>query len=301
MFQTQPLQNSGILREGGMELKQARKQYGAKSEEAKAAAKKFRMAVTSQLAASFTFTAMTLLSGMILHKMNPWRDDDEDVTPESIGENFLVKYGENFLGAVFPLIGNIGTSVAEGLIGGSSYDIVSDPTVDKINTTFDKFKRLTSNNVKWEDYVNLGTEIASYFGVPAGNAWNILWGGIQNTIDVVNGDAFTWEYGTERSVTQNIDRAYKAYVEGDKGKFDDILDQIIEDKLDDGKDMDEARSALKSSLTRYFKPLYIAAYDSKDEATKRRIRDAMTASDYYDDVVKTVQTWLKNEAKKRKK
>jgi hypothetical protein len=55
-----------------------------------------------------------------------------------------------------------------------------------------------------------------------------------------------------------------------------------------------AKASIKSSMTSYWKPLYIAAYKAKDEAKKRRIRKFLVESKLYgsiNDVVKTCQEW----------
>lgn len=314
MFQTQPIQNSGILREGAMEYKTAKKQYGAKSAEAKAAAKKFGMAVSSQAASHFVFTAMTLLAGALLHKMNPWRDKDKEVTPESVLEEFAKEFGENYFSAIVPIFGSLAVSAVEKLTGSSNYDVLSDSVVDKINTSIDKLSKPASalwdkivngedstklEELTWENYVDVASEAASYFGIPLANAKNIIWGAIQNGIDAVNGELGSFEYGTTRTKKQEVSRAYSEYTSGDTEKAKSIIKDMIDEKKAEGKTDKEAKQAVRTSCTDYFKPLLLEAYKSKDNETMVQIRKAMAATGVYDDVPEATQKWIKDSQKKK--
>lgn len=61
---------------------------------------------------------------------------------------------------------------------------------------------------------------------------------------------------------------------------------------------EKAKSAIRSAMTSYWKPLYKAAYAEKDAAEMRRIREILLASGVYGragDVTDTVQGWIKSE------
>ena len=291
MFQTQPLQNSGILREGAMEYKMAKKQYGKDSKVTKQAGKKFRMAVGSQMASHFVFTAMTLIAGMLLHKMNPWRDDDDELTAESVAENFAIQFSKNYFNAIVPIIGNYATSLCEVLIGGSRNEVITDFTVDRINTTINTFAKLKEPTFK--NFANAFCEIASYFGIPASNAKNIVNGIILHAQDAINGEFLSFEAGVDRTTGQEVDRMYSAYENGDTTKMKSIFNELIQEKIDSGKTEKEAKSAVKTSITSKFKPVFLEAYHNKDNTTMAQIRKFLNATGIYDDVVETTQNWIK--------
>jgi len=236
IFQTQPMQNSGILRDGAVRYKMAKKEFGNNSAEAKEAGRMFRMAVTSQLASHFVFTAMTLISAMLLHKVNNWRDEDKNLTLESVGEEFLKELFKNIFGAVLPVIGNYAFSIGEKFFSGNRYDIISDPVVDKINdtvTSLAKLKTPSTNN-----FINAFCDVASYFGVPVKNAYNIVHGAFLHVEDAMNGEFGSFEAGVERTKRQELGLVYDAIMEGDtesveefKAKYDDKYNRQVADAL----------------------------------------------------------------------
>jgi hypothetical protein len=66
--------------------------------------------------------------------------------------------------------------------------------------------------------------------------------------------------------------------------------------MESGKTESEAKSALRSRMTSYYKPLYVEAYASGDTAEMARIRKILARSGLYgktDDVIETAKNWLK--------
>ncbi len=220
VFQTQPLQNSGILRTATMEWRAAVKTYGKGSEQAKAAGKRFLKATTSQLASHMVFAAMTEIAAGILHKMNPWRDDDKELTLESVLGEYMKEVGTAYFGAVLPVFGNYTVSVLERIFGGSRYDVLSEPVVDRINTTVANLQRLQDPSV--ENVLAAITDILSYTGFPAGNIYNIANGIRLHAEDIINGHAFSFEAGVSRTTAQERNRLYDALVSGDQAKVTEI-------------------------------------------------------------------------------
>jgi hypothetical protein len=258
MFQTQPIQNSGILREATMEYKYAKKRYGAKSKQAKTAARNFRSAVLSQMASHMTFTAMTILANALMHKMNPYRDKETGkVTAESVLTQFLSMFGQNYFNAVVPVIGSYAISAMDKISGASRYDVFSDAVVDKLNTTMDALNKMFTQPTM-ENLLNAGADIAGYFGVPAKNAMNIINGARLHIMDAIKGELGSFEAGFELTQSQEANRIYNALESGDtetadryKAEFEDDskwkskLKEIIADKLESGElTLEEANAKL---------------------------------------------------------
>ena len=99
-----------------------------------------------------------------------------------------------------------------------------------------------------------------------------------------------------------------AFENGDTSSALEIIDDIVkvktENYINDGeteKDAEKkAKSSVKSSMTSYWKPLYIEAYKSGNSNEMTRIRKILLSSGLYgraNDVVKTGQDWIKNSKK----
>lgn len=88
-----------------------------------------------------------------------------------------------------------------------------------------------------------------------------------------------------------------AFDNGDTATALQIIDDLINTKVANGKTEKEAKSSVRSSMTSYWKPLYKAAYQSGDATEMARIRKILYSSGLYgssNDVIETVKGWLKN-------
>lgn len=84
---------------------------------------------------------------------------------------------------------------------------------------------------------------------------------------------------------------------GDVGDLAAIIEQMMRDKVDSGKTEKEAKAALRSASTAYWKKRYIAAWEKNDAAEMRRIRDVLEASGLYggyNDMIAAVRSWIQN-------
>ena len=86
--------------------------------------------------------------------------------------------------------------------------------------------------------------------------------------------------------------------------IDDIVKVKTENYINEGetkKDAEKkAKSSVKSSMTSYWKPLYLEAYKNGDNNEMKRIRNILLSSGLYgraNDVIKTGQDWVKNSKK----
>ena len=287
MFQTQPIQNSGILHEGAMRYNMAKQQYGKNSAQAKEALQGYKSAVKSQVASHLTFTAMTLLAAMAMHKVNPWRDKNKEFTWDGVSAEFLEEFMKNFGGAVVPVLGNYAISAVEKVFGMSSYDVLSDPAVDKVNTTLDMLSKVKDG--KAEDRINAACEVASYFGVPAKNAYNIYNGLRLHAKDIANGEFGSFEAGQDLKVGDYVTRMYNHYTDGE---IDDY-DKALHDALSLNADEKKAKAAIKGAISRNIQKEFLKAYKKNDNETMTNIRKFLSATRLYEDPVKTTQDWIK--------
>lgn len=94
-----------------------------------------------------------------------------------------------------------------------------------------------------------------------------------------------------------VSDANAAFERGDTTMALEVIEDLINTKVANGKTEKEAKASIKSSMTSYWKPLYIQAYQSRNSAEMERIRRILYASGLYDngnEVVKTCQNWLKD-------
>jgi hypothetical protein len=87
--------------------------------------------------------------------------------------------------------------------------------------------------------------------------------------------------------------------------INDIVKVKTENYINDGYKQKEAeskaKSSVRSSMTSYWKPIFLEAYNSKDSAEQKRIRQILIASGLYgrtSEVIDTTQQWIKDSKKK---
>nr|DAR58745.1 MAG TPA: hypothetical protein [Bacteriophage sp.] len=306
MFRTQPLQNAGILYDAAGELAQAEK--NGYPEQIKAANRKFRMAVGSQVASLAVFATMTLLAYAVRNRLGRYRDDEEELTVVSIMKRVLGDMAVNGAQLIAPIGGGLIAGGIEKVITGSSYGgTLSIPTLDAINDWLSQMDRVRQDIVKLSedeeadivtDSVDFAMDTAGVLGIPAKNAFGILRGIVGNITDLT-GHELSW--ATDKpDPSMAIVKA--CFENGHMEKGREVIDQVIQSKMDAGKEEKEARSAVRSSLTAYYKKLYLRAYKKKNEKEMKRIRMVIQGSRMYDDNAADVAAgWVKKWAEDEKK
>lgn len=84
---------------------------------------------------------------------------------------------------------------------------------------------------------------------------------------------------------------------GDTEDFTAILAALVQDKVSAGKTEAQARASVKSSITAYWKKLYIDAWSRDDTEERKRIIAILTETGLYgtrNDVATLAQNWVKN-------
>ena len=306
MFRTQPLQNAGILYDAAGEMAQAKK--SGNQEQIKASTRKFKMAVGSQVASLAVFATMTLLAYAVRNRLGRYRDDEEEVTVASVMKRVLGDMAVNGAQLIAPIGGGVVAGGIEKAITGSSYGgTLSIPTLDAINDWVSQMDRVRQDIVKLSedeeadivtDSVDFAMDTAGVLGIPAKNAFGILRGIVGNITDLT-GHELSW--ATDKpDPSMAIVKA--CFENGHMEKGREVIDQVIQSKMDAGKEEKEARSAVRSSLTAYYKKLYLRAYKKKNEKEMKRIRMVIQGSRMYDDNASDVAAgWVKKWAEEEKK
>lgn len=79
---------------------------------------------------------------------------------------------------------------------------------------------------------------------------------------------------------------------GDTDSAEYLIDEIVDSKIAAGKTEGQAKSAVKSSVTHYYKELYLEAYKTGDTAEMYRIEDLLDSINLYDDTSYTCEQWI---------
>jgi hypothetical protein len=146
----------------------------------------------------------------------------------------------------------------------------------------------------WRKVEDLAGATAAFFGIPLKNIMrtvrevrnafsNMLDDNVADEDDIVDS---VFGKSTMSDVNELLDKG-----KTDKAKSE--IDNIIADKVKDGKTEKEAKASVKSSVTSYWKALYLQAYRDKDDAEMLRIRRILQATGLYDNVVETCSNWIK--------
>lgn len=297
MFRTQPLQNTGILYDAFGELNQAVKSKDA--EWVKRARKKAAMAVGSQLASLAVFSVMTMLAGVAKNRLYRYLNDEDELTIQSIMLRVLGDMATNGAGLLIPIGGSELAELVEKQLTGSSYGgEFSVSVVDMLNDYIDQFGKCWKDVADLNDggreklpadLRDLSMDTAGLFGIPAENVFNIIRGVVGNISDTFSEEPVQWATDIPDPNVSAIKAAF------DNGHMDTAKDKIVEliaFKVKSGKTEKEAASSVRSSITSYYKPLYLKALRSGDKEEMRRIASIIKASGLYSEGADaTLEKW----------
>lgn len=235
MFMTQRLQNFGIMYDSvGNYSAKLRAYNESKTEANKTALKEAKTylarSMSSQAVAAATIAAITLVTRALLHKMNPYRDKDEEITAPSVIKQVLVDFGSTLAGAFVG--GNELFTTIQSFISGQEPYGVEITSVQSINDFVSNVYKAVSYSNKWmeaeteaqaESYKkstigalrSIGFKFAEIFGVPASNVYNIFNGIVKNGEDIANGEFLSFNSDAPNLYGSKYGTLYKALMDGD--------------------------------------------------------------------------------------
>lgn len=217
MFMTQRLQNVNILFDAVGTYNQTLKdnRAGKATDDQLASAKKsLTLAVSSQLAAAATITAFKLVADALMYSMKGYRDDDDELTKESIMSTVLVNSMES-LASNF-LWGAEIYDLATSLINKETYYGVSLAGVDTFVDMTTAFVNAANDPTKTKLW-KLVKNTCQLLGIPLTNMEK-MYNAVRYRIDDVrNGEGWN-SYASEIKWTdeQRGRKLYDALVRGDK-------------------------------------------------------------------------------------
>ena len=238
MFKTQSFQNGGIIIDAIGEFKATRSLEQNDPRRA-AANRKLAHMISSQIIQNVVLTGMTLAANAITQKMNPWRDDDDEVTAESIATNFGLSMASNAAGS-FWLGSEIFDAIMAGLnklTGKEIYAVYekSSPAVDVYNDLnaalqgLTKAVNLMTDGEKngWSDYKaalnKVAVGVSEVTGVPYKNIMKLLNGGVTWAQDFATasktGEMDWFRHGSKSMESEKTAAKYKEWTNaGNSGK-----------------------------------------------------------------------------------
>ena len=230
MFMTQRMQNGGILYDAACNL-HAKNQNGTK-EQKKQARKEFAWAVSSQLVSAAVLSTMTFLARGLLHKVNPYRDDENELTTESVMSEWmngvLGSLSGSFIGGneLYNLVYSAITKEKYYGIEVSLFSEISslcESIVKMGNGVIDAFSDSDEEAENGKDaiknaFFDAAGVVAKMCGIPVDNVKNVAVGIWKNVEDVTSGEGL-FSFSTDKEEPKaNVygKKIYDALMDGDK-------------------------------------------------------------------------------------
>lgn len=264
-FKTQTFNMGGELIDAVAEAKamqDLRKNELATETDVRRARVKMARTVAATVASQALLTALTVVANGVLHKMKPYRNDDGEVTKESVIKKYLSDLYQSFAGMF--LGGSELQSFVLAVTGQQKWYDITLPSFDSVNDFVQAVTKWQEAMVKLKEHetdankkavtqsANLVIKSMQVFGIPTNNAYNIvnavnLW-----NQDRENGEFLTFEAGegilgiTDTSNSDSIyyDRAFNAlYRDKNWNKFYETYNRM---RTKNGKD--KANSAIRDRI-----------------------------------------------------
>lgn len=326
MFKTQPLQNAqividavGELNARGRELKQIKDKKSdaakEKTSEVKEAKKKLARAISSQISAALVFSAMSILSNLVYHKMWKYKEDDE-WSIKKVAEAMGSGMASTFAGSL--IFGDyVYQAITEWLFGMPNYGVqisvveaynnlthginsIKDNSINlaKATTTAEKEDAMLGLRIS---ITNTLTSVAQFTGVPFNSIKNSAESIYLYAKDIAEGkplgtSEMPYTYTTTRtntSLPSQAERMKEAYLEGDDEELEKLAKESAEKYKQENPEKEEktvedyikeTRSNVKSDIKKS-----LANEEISEEEAKTKLKKLLDMSD--EDIYAEMQTW----------
>ena len=284
MFRTEPLQHTGVLYEAVMEYS------NTKSKKSKS---KLVKAIASQIESAVVYAGLGAFVALLLHKLNPYKDEDDEITPQSVLTEIGTDIFENLFGLFAPIGGESIAELISAFVTGEDIFDTELMVIQVINDLNDVFYD-TYNTVKSVAYkLSLGLEVdcsavglemwesaktvLEAFGVPLQNIENIFTA-IPKWVGAIPDST---------SKPSSIAKQYgNAYTSGDTEKAKDKLETLYQQKLEEYRSKNEtnpekkARNYVRDALSNVYKKEYQEAFLRNDTKRMQEIVSLLQSSGY---------------------
>ena len=221
-------------------------------------------------------------------------DDDKD---KKFGERYLDALWDGFVDNC-NLLNNI-PMVKDIISIFNGYDATRtdmEAATDVYNAVVALQKFLTQDpNSKGTPYkliYKTANAIADATGIPVGTAVRE----VKSTYDIVT--ALQDPLHVDETFTDTNAKLNSRLMRGQMDEAQDVLDKLVQNKIDGGKTAKEARSSIRSGLTSKWKPLYLAAEDAqRAEIASKLLALRVNGEALY--TQKDLSKWVEDEKKKQ--
>lgn len=208
VFKTDLYQSAGLLRVGIG-------RYSANG--SKENAKALRRTVASIAKSALWGSLMTTFFALIRYKVNPYRDDEEELTAESWLKRQGIQLMGDLVGYLMPIAGGEIVGFAENVLFGETDELIDNIAISAANDVYDAILTVADAVREGEmpdakEWDNLFVKAATAFGVPASNIKRTVTAIKLHAEDIANGEFFSFEAGAKKSNTQKL---YNAVMRGD--------------------------------------------------------------------------------------
>ena len=221
-------------------------------------------------------------------------DDDKD---KKFGERYLDALWDGFVDNC-NLLNNI-PMVKDVISIFDGYDATRtdmEAATDVYNAVVAWQKFLTqdpnSNVTPYKLIYKTANAIADATGIPVGTAVRE----VKSAYDIVT--ALQDPLHADETFTDTNAKLNSRLMRGQMDEAQDVLDKLVQNKIDSGKTAKEARSSIRSSLTSKWKPLYLAAEDAqRAEIASKLLALRVNGEALY--TQKDLSKWVEDEKKKQ--
>ena len=304
MFMTQRLQNFNIIYDSVGTFNKYNADYKAginnvTADDVKEARSTLIRSITSQVASAATIVGMKLFADFLLHSMNGYRDDDDEITAESLSLTLLDNFADTVFGNV--LFASELYSAVKSLVFKKRYYGISLSGISSIVDAITDIINL-NNGVTVESVNKVAMSVCQVLGIPLRNAEKIGKAIYYWISDISSGEFM--ESGIERNTNQNIHRYETKLLSGDNDGAKKIVDEMLEKKKAKGKNDKDAKSDVRSNFTTEYKKRYLEALKSNNAEEIKNIRQTLYSSGLYgtlSDLDKVMQKWVAADKKEQSK
>lgn len=272
MFMTQPIQNFNIVYDsiGNLNAKhQALKGVNKDSELYKdrkkacdEASKQFVDAISSQVGAAVFVFGMKLLSNILRHNMDRYRDKEDEISATKMVLELGDEVMATFIGSLVG--GSDFYDLVKSVVFGEKYYGVGAGVIDSIDsflTAIVDFRNdMTSDNLK-----QIILKAGSIFGVPIESTYKYFRGLGLHIEDAKKGEFLSFNAGHKTVLSTQYEVLLNAMIDENTEKYDKHYKKAY-DALITSKTEDEAKKAIQSGIRAKLKKMYLEGKISSDQA-----------------------------------
>ena len=208
---------------------------------------------------------MTTVFALLRYKVDPYRDEEDDLTVESWLKRQSFALAGDLMGYIVPLFGSEAVGVVENIVYGESDDAVDSIALTTINTLYEALVNAASALKDGEIpdpavMKKIVVNALQCFGVPANNILRTLEAIKLHAEDIANGEFLSFEAGADRSVKQYMHKIVEAVDSGDadiaRGLYEETVEELAIRKAGaeyTDEDMKAVHTQLQTSLGELYK------------------------------------------------